>query len=562
MKQLFWLTTSILTSLILLQEASAQTDNTKYGSNALISNTTGDNNTAIGTGVLNKNTAGTLNTASGSYALYNNTTGNHNTANGGYALYSNTTGYNNLASGRSALHSNTTGYDNTASGSHALYYNKSGYNNTASGASALYFNTTGHNNMANGRSALYRNTTGHNNTASGKEALYSNTTGYDNTANGTAALYYNATGNHNTATGSYALFANNTGYNNTASGRSSLTSNTTGFDNMASGYRALFRNTTGSHNTAAGNYALYNNSTGSKNTAVGDSAGAVHTYNYSTFLGYKATATVSGLTNVTVIGYAASATASNQVRIGNSSVSSIGGKVGWTTLSDGRLKKNISEDVPGLSFITKLRPVTYTLDIQSIDKASGSIEPIAGEPNSKASAAKEKHTGFIAQEVEKAAHGLNYDFSGVDKPKNDKDLYGLRYAEFVVPLVKAVQELSKENEELKKKVAEIDELRQMVLELKNGRTGSVTSILGSLEQNAPNPVTGTTSIRYHVPPTATSVRLELTNAKGQVVKTVSLNNRGTGQVNLNTQGLSSGTYHYTLYVDSRQADTKRLIVVR
>jgi hypothetical protein len=30
----------------------------------------------------------------------------------------------------------------------------------------------------------------------------------------------------------------------------------------------------------------------------------------------------------------------------------------------------------------------------------------------------------------------------VDIPDNDKDLYTLRYSEFVVPLVKAVQELS------------------------------------------------------------------------------------------------------------------------
>jgi len=28
----------------------------------------------------------------------------------------------------------------------------------------------------------------------------------------------------------------------------------------------------------------------------------------------------------------------------------------------------------------------------------------------------------------------------VDAPKNDKDSYGLRYSEFVVPLVKAMQE--------------------------------------------------------------------------------------------------------------------------
>ena len=49
-------------------------------------------------------------------------------------------------------------------------------------------------------------------------------------------------------------------------------------------------------------------------------------------------------------------------------------------------------------------------------------------------------SGFIAQEVEKAAQDLGYDFSGVDKPQNDKDIYSLRYAEFVVPLVKAMQE--------------------------------------------------------------------------------------------------------------------------
>ena len=38
----------------------------------------------------------------------------------------------------------------------------------------------------------------------------------------------------------------------------------------------------------------------------------------------------------------------------------------------------------------------------------------------------------------------------MDAPKNENDLYGLRYAEFVVPLVKAVQELSAENDKIKK----------------------------------------------------------------------------------------------------------------
>ena len=71
--------------------------------------------------------------------------------------------------------------------------------------------------------------------------------------------------------------------------------------------------------------------------------------------------------------------------------------------------------------------------------------------------------------MEKAADEAGYDFSGVDKPKNNEDLYGLRYAEFVVPLVKAVQELNakidlqnKTNQELKNT---IEQLKQQNAEL-------------------------------------------------------------------------------------------------
>ncbi len=78
-------------------------------------------------------------------------------------------------------------------------------------------------------------------------------------------------------------------------------------------------------------------------------------------------------------------------------------------------------------------------------------------------------TGFLAQEVEAAAKKINYDFSGVDVPKVDGGLYSLRYAEFVVPLVKAVQEqqviietqnktlaqLQQENQQMKAELAQI-----------------------------------------------------------------------------------------------------------
>lgn len=42
-----------------------------------------------------------------------------------------------------------------------------------------------------------------------------------------------------------------------------------------------------------------------------------------------------------------------------------------------------------------------------------------------------------------------YTFGGVDAPKSDHDTYSFRYSQFVVPLVKAVQELLASGETLK-----------------------------------------------------------------------------------------------------------------
>src|SRR5262249_28861085 len=146
---------------------------------------------------------------------------------------------------------------------------------------------------------------------------------------------------------------------------------------------------------------------------------------------------------------------------------SIGGYVGWTTFpSDARVKKNLKENVPGLAFINKLKPLTYNLDLDAIDKimqpgemkTSDGTTKLLSQQELKARKEKEQivYTGFVAQDVEKAAKELNYDFSGVDIPKNDKGVYGLRYAEFVVPLVKAVQELSAQDEGIKTEEARLN----------------------------------------------------------------------------------------------------------
>jgi hypothetical protein len=484
--------------------------NTANGERALFSNTEGSSNTANGAWALQNNTTGNDNTATGQHALGYNTTGNYNTANGYYSLYSNTTGNNNTAGGKYALHYNTTGNSNVAIGvgalnknttrsnlvaigDSALYNNGVGANsithaigNTAVGSKALFSNTTGHNNTANGASALYSNTYGAQNTACGFNALYSNTDGYNNTANGFNALYSNTWGVGNTANGYKALYSNTGGYSNTANGESALFSNKTGTSNTATGLYALFENTYGDENTANGSYALRDNTFGVSNTAIGcfalwgvstgnqnTSVGAlslwgISTSSYNTAVGYNAGPN-DDYANTTCLGIDARATGSNLVRIGNTFVTSIGGYQNWTNISDSRVKENVSEDVPGLSFITQLRPVTFQLNREKINEFNGvnerrnqikeqnpDTEFLEGDKYSQVT------TGFLAQEVEAAAKSIGFDFSGVDAPKNEKDMYGLRYAEFVVPLVKAVQEQQKmiaemqqKNEELQKQIDDL-----------------------------------------------------------------------------------------------------------
>ena len=158
----------------------AQNQNTRFGTQALDSNTTGDKNTAIGHRAMYDNTAGSENTATGFQALANNMEGGFNTATGGSALRYNTTGSLNTAMGQNALNLNNHGSRNTATGNGALFSNTGGNNNTATGYIALNNNTAGINNTAIGAGALFKITVGNHNIALGNRAGENLTTGDQN----------------------------------------------------------------------------------------------------------------------------------------------------------------------------------------------------------------------------------------------------------------------------------------------------------------------------------------------------------------------------------------------
>ena len=475
-------------------------NNTANGTCALCSNTTGNNNTANGYCTLRSNTTGGQNTANGHCALFSNTTGSNNTANGYFALYSNTTGSNNTANGYCALRSNTTGSNNTANGYYALYFNTASDNiaigyyalfsnttggyNTALGYQALKSNTTGYGNTAIGYNTLLNNTTARYNTAIGLNALNSNTTGASNTAIGDNALALNTTAACNTAVGGAAMNNNTTGTGNTAVGQYTLTTNKTGNYNTAIGSRALSAsgNTSNSYNTALGyNAGLNLSSNSGSNTAIGFdalahegqdcygnvavgykalgnkyniSSGNVYnnTVSYNTAVGYNALGDLISYTNCTGLGYSSAVTGSNQIQLGNTSVTVYAQKA-LVVRSDARDKLDIEDSPLGLNFIMKLRPRKYRMNSREAYFEEDKERDFTAT-NDGSKAGKRPHYGLVAQEVKEVMNELNVDFAGYLDSKIDggEDVLSLGYAEFIAPMIKAIQQQQHMIEQLQKEI--------------------------------------------------------------------------------------------------------------
>ena len=106
--------------------------------------------------------------------------------------------------------------------------------------------------------------------------------------------------------------------------------------------------------------------------------------------------------------------------------------------SDGRLKKAIKPSALGLRFINALSPVSYQWRSTPQRKTKKD-----GRPD-------RTHYGLIAQQVKSTLDEMgidSVDFAGYVFDE-DSDAMGLRYGEFISPMIKAIQELSKKVEVL------------------------------------------------------------------------------------------------------------------
>lgn len=607
-------------------------NNTGIGAAALGNNVSGNFNAGVGEGSLLLNSSGSYNSGIGRHALAANTTGSYNTALGFAADVSTTNLTNATAVGANAvvtasnamvLGDNNVNVGIGLSGITPGPGNKLEINTGVSGSSGLRFRqltsastpvtmpnfnylTVDANGdvvlaASNGGQGVYWALLGNagtvdgtnfigttdnvpfnirvnnqpsgridhlnNNASFGHLAFASFTTAQNNTAMGSSALGANTTGNFNTAIGSSALPANVSGIGNTASGMYSLWVNAGGHMNTSTGFSSL-SNSDGSYNTGMGAYSLSNNVTGSYNSG----------------LGYNATVGSTSFNNSTAVGALSATTTSDQVMLGNTSILTVnagpGAAIIWT--SDGRYKTDVKANVPGLEFINALRPVTYKWDLHKLnekiygDKTAEYEQAFASGLDAKS---KLTFTGFIAQEVEAAADKAGFDFSGVHKPQSDKDIYGLDYAEFVVPLVKAVQEQQDEiearDEQISALQSQVETLQSQMAALTSmvqnccaapadDRSGTGAGNLNGnvLEQNVPNPFSENTTIRYYVAVAAPNTFIKVKSLNGIEVASFPITAQGSGQIMISGHTLSQGEYLYELIVDGVQVASKRMVLTR
>jgi len=131
--------------------------------------------------------------------------------------------------------------------------------------------------------------------------------------------------------------------------------------------------------------------------------------------------------------------------------------------SDKRMKSDISNSKLGLDFINKLNPVSYRFN----DKNRTHYGLISQEVRD---VLKSVGVNFNGEKTDGFA-GYCYDFIEAKNQKIDdtgkieveeseeKDIYSLRYSEFIAPMIKAIQELSTKVTEQQ---AEIDNLKSQI----------------------------------------------------------------------------------------------------
>ena len=223
---------------------------------------------------------------------------------------------------------------------------------------------------------------------------------------------------------------------------------------------------------------------------------------------------------------------------------------GFFVQSDERFKEDVELVEGVLSSLENLEAVTYKLKSHR-HNLSNPISPAMARNLEQDC----ERYGFLAQNVKEVFPQLVH-----------TDNSGYMYVDYIglIPiLVQSINELRAELADLKGEQQE-EETPAPLLQAMQSSQGEIEASLNApkLYQNAPNPWSSETVIRYSLPQTVATACIYIYDMQGAQLKSIPAQGRGENQVTLTAHDLKAGMYLYALVADGQLIDSKQMILTK
>jgi Chaperone of endosialidase/Secretion system C-terminal sorting domain len=206
----------------------------------------------------------------------------------------------------------------------------------------------------------------------------------------------------------------------------------------------------------------------------------------------------------------------------------------WTA-SDSRLKSNIASMSGAMEMVKLLQPKSYEFRKDGVYASSSLPTGL--------------QYGFLAQDLEKVLPSVVTEAPlythGKDGQENNAEIIkAVNYNALIAVLTAAIKEL---------------EQRLAAVENQLATKTGVKPSAAKLYQNNPNPAARSTTIRYELPAGTGKAFIHVYDMQGRQVKQWAVGSSN-GTVTIKEGELGSGVYVYSLMVDGKEADSRRMIL--
>ena len=210
----------------------------------------------------------------------------------------------------------------------------------------------------------------------------------------------------------------------------------------------------------------------------------------------------------------------------------------FTVMSDSTVKKNILPIRQPLSRLMEIRPVHYTIEDNKINGTTGEI--IVQD---------KQNFGFLSQQIRDL-------FPEAKLTAEDQNGYVLLDYNQLLPIaVASIQTQQKMIDSLKIEMASLK--KQL-----NSNNSTTLSSRNVLNQNSPNPFNESTELKFSIEEqNFRNASIVIFDLNGLLIKTYTIQNSGDGSIKINGNELKAGMYIYTLIVNQKEIDSKRMILL-